>query len=59
MIAKLLELLLLNGMRDLLRDIDACIPHFNQSAYRKGISRSSPHRRLYQGIKQSPSINNY
>ncbi len=37
-IAKLLELLLLNRMRDMLND--ACIPHYNQSAYRKGISYS-------------------
>ena len=37
-IAKLLELLLLNRMRDMLSD--AGIPHYNQSAYRKGISCS-------------------
>ncbi len=37
-IAKLLELLLLNKMRDMLND--ASIPHYNQSAYRKGISCS-------------------
>ena len=38
MIAKLLELLLLNRMRDMLSD--AGIPHHNQSAYRMGISCS-------------------